>query len=255
MSEPAYTPGWSPQVSAFMERRTAQSHAAAMLALLEPGRHLLDLGCGPGSITVGLARAVAPGRVAAIDREPSQIRLLEARAAREGLANIDARAGDAMALDLEDDSVDAAWAHALLEHLPDPAGALREMARVVRPGGPVVAVSPDWGGFVLAPPVPEADAAIARYQAIQRGNGGDVRAGRELGLHMAAAGLHDITVSARYECYDDRAAIADYLATTIERSPGPDDARLARALRAWSALPGGMFAQAWVTAVGRVAPR
>lgn len=255
MSGAAYTPGWSPRVSAFMERRTAATHAGAMLALLRPGMSLLDLGCGPGSITVGLARAVAPGRVTAIDREETQIRLLEARAAREGLTNIEARTGDAMALDLADGAVDAAWAHALLEHLPDPAAALREMARVVRPGGPVVAVSPDWGGFILAPSVPEADAAIARYEDIQRANGGDVRAGRALGVHMAAAGLRDVALSARYEVYDDRVVIAEYLAATIARSAGPEDARLARALREWGALPGGMFAQAWVTAAGRVAPR
>ncbi len=172
-----------------------------------------------------------------------------------------------MALPLADAAVDAAFSHALFEHLPDPRGALAEVARVVAPGGPVVVVSPDWGGFVLAPSVPDVDAAVRFYERIQTANGGDVRAGRALGTHMRAAGLRDVTMSARYECYEDRGAIADYLATRIEASPGVDHSvergwasaaevrGMAAALREWSAIPGGMFAQAWISATGRVAPR
>jgi len=213
MSDGAYTPGWSPHVSAFMERRTAESHGQEILGHLRPGMDLLDLGCGPGSITVGLARAVAPGRVTAIDREASQIALLIARAAAEGVANVEAVAGDA---------------------------------------------------FVLAPAEPEVDEAIRFYERIQTANGGDVRAGRSLGAHMRRAGLAEVTMSARYEVYEDRAAIADYLASRIEASPDQDHSvelgwasaanvrGLARALREWSAIPGGMFAQAWISATGRV---
>ena len=266
MSDAAYTPGWGPHVSAFMERRTAESHGQEILGHLRPGMDLLDLGCGPGSITVGLARAVSPGRVTAIDREGSQIALLVARAAAEGVSNVAALAGDALALPLGDASVDAVFSHALFEHLPDPVAALREVTRVLRPGGVVVVVSPDWGGFVLAPSEPEVDEAISFYERIQTAKGGDVRAGRSLGAHMRRAGLSDVTMSARYEVYEDRAAIADYLASRIEASPDQDHSvelgwasaanvrGLARALREWSAIPGGMFAQAWISATGRPPP-
>jgi len=264
MSDGAYTPGWSPHASAFMERRTADSHGQEILGHLRPGMDLLDLGCGPGSITVGLARAAAPGRVTAIDREASQIALLVRRAAAEGVSNVEAVAGDALALPLADASVDAVFSHALFEHLPDPVAALREVIRVVRPGGVVVVVSPDWGGFVLAPAEPEVEEAIRFYERIQTANGGDVRAGRSLGAHMRRAGLAEVAMSARYEVYEDRAAIADYLASRIEASPDQDHSvelgwasaanvrGLARALREWSAIPGGMFAQAWISATGRV---
>ncbi|HET6692379.1 MAG TPA: methyltransferase domain-containing protein [Miltoncostaeaceae bacterium] len=244
MSGTRYTPGWSPRAVAFMERRTAATHAPEALAVLRPGMDLLDLGCGPGTITVGLARAVAPGRVVAVDADPGQATTTRERAAADGVP-VRALAADAAALPLPDASFDAAFAHALLEHVADPVAVLREVRRVLRPGGVAVATSPDWGGFVLAPDDPGAAAAIAAYERLQAANGGDVRAGRRLGGHMAAAGFAGVAMSARYEVYEDRTAIADYLAERLGDTPE------AGALRAWGRLPGGLFAQAWVTARGQ----
>lgn len=264
MSPAGYTPGWSAVASGFMARRTAPTHAGEILARLRPGMDLLDLGCGPGSITAGLARAVAPGTVTGVDRADSQIALARARMDDEGLGNVRLLVAAADALPVADDAFDAAFAHALLEHLPDPDAALAEMRRVVRPGGPVVVVSPDWGGFLLAPADPAVTRAIACYTSIQRTQGGDVHAGRGLGEAMLRAGLTDVAMSARYEVYDDRAAIAGYLAERLEASPereddgarggiGADEVRaLAAALRGWAERPSGMFAQAWVSAAGRV---
>jgi SAM-dependent methyltransferase len=150
-------------------------------------------------------------------------------------------------LPLPDASVDAAFSHALLEHLPEPAQALREMRRVVRPGGPVVAVVPDRGSFILAPPDAGAEEGLARYRRIQEAAGGHPLAGRRLGEWMTAAGPERVALSARYEVYGDRALIAGYLAARLERD---GLAAEARALRAWSARPAGMLAQAWVAAVG-----
>lgn len=258
-----YTPGWSDGATAFMERRTAESHGAAILRHLRPGMALLDVGCGPGSITVGLARAVAPGRVVGFDAAASQVDRARRRAADAGVGNVEFHAAPADALPVGDGTFDAAVAHALLEHLVDPVLALGEMRRALRPGGVAVAVSPDWGGFLLAPEDPAAARAVACYKAVQRSNGGDVHAGRRLGEWMRRAGFDEVGMSARYEVYDDRAAIAGYLAERLEGSGDREDDRarggvgaeeargLARDLRAWAERPGGMFAQAWVAAWGR----
>jgi SAM-dependent methyltransferase len=252
---PRYTPGWTADAAAFMARRTARSHAEALLPHLRPGLDLVDVGCGPGTITAGLAEAVAPGRVWGFDRDPGQV-----AQARDRVPGATFAVADAAALPLPDGAAGAGWAHALLEHVPDPVAVLREMRRVVRPGGVIAAVSPDWGGFLLVPPDPVADAAIAAYEAIQSANGGDVHAGRRLGTWMRAAGLERVTTSARYEVYDDPRIIAPYLAARIDRSPELDGAdpaeavRLAAALRDWADRDGAMFAQAWIAATGWVPP-
>jgi SAM-dependent methyltransferase len=236
-----------------MARRTATTHAGAVMGHLRPGLDLVDVGCGPGTITTGLATAVAPGRVWAFDRDPEAV-----AEARRRLPDATVAVADAAALPLPDDAADIAWSHALLEHVADPVAALREMGRVVRPGGVVVAVSPDWGGFLLAPPDPAAEAALAAYERIQTANGGDVHAGRRLGAWMRAAGLERVTSEARYETYDDPRAIAGYLAARLDRSPALDGAdpaeavRHAAALRDWAGREGAMFSQAWVAATGWV---
>jgi hypothetical protein len=108
--------------------------------------------------------------------------------------------------------------------------------------------SPDWGGFLASPPSPRLSRALDAYTALQTGNGGDVRAGRNQGLHLAAAGFEAIELSARYECYDSRRLIAEYLARRLEEA---GDGASASALRDWSEDEPGMFAQAWVSAVAR----
>ena len=84
--------------------------------------------------------------------------------------------------------------------------------------------------------------------ALQSGNGGDVQAGRHQGPLLAAAGFEAIELWARYECYDSRQLIAEYLARRLEQG---GDVASASALRDWSGDEPGMFAQAWVCAVAR----
>jgi SAM-dependent methyltransferase len=178
-----YVPGYGADAIAFMERRSAETHAAFVLPRLAPGTRLLDCGCGPGAITVGLAQRVAPGLVVAVDREPSQTALTAERAAAEGVDNVEVQVADVAALPFPEGSFDAVFAHALLEHLSRPAEALAEMRRVLAPGGMIALAAPDFGGFLLAPPDPEVDRAVEYYRRIRESAGGDPLAGRRLGVH------------------------------------------------------------------------
>ena len=197
---------------------------------------LLDCGCGPGGITIGLARRVSPGEVVGVDVGGEQ---LERARERASAANVRAtfREASVYSLPFPEAHFDAVFSHALVEHLAEPIKALAEVNRVLKPGGCVGLRSPDWGGFVLHPWSEKLARAMAEYQAVQQANGGDVFAGRKL------AGGWDGTVSriqssAAYEIYPSAALIADYLALQLDAKGRSDAAGI---LRASAKEPDAMF--------------
>lgn len=248
MTRETYTPGHGPQAVAFMAQRSLATHGAFFRPHLRPGLVVLDCGCGPGTITVGLAEAVAPGKVVGVDASAGQVEAAVALASAAGLANATFQVANCYHLPFAEGTFDLAFSHALLEHLADPVAMLREVLRVLKPGGVIGVCSPDWGGFLLAPPSEPLHAAIEEYKNIQRRNGGDVEVGRKLGLHLGAAGFGDLRLAARYECYASPGFIGEFLASQLDRE-GRGEA--AEVVRRWAGSEGGMFAQAWVSATGR----
>src|SRR3712207_1758805 len=104
---------------------------------LPPGGRLLDVGFGIGTITVGFADLVATGEVIGIDVEPTQLERAQALAIERRVTNVRFEVADVYRLPFPDGSFDAAYANSLLQHLADPVAALREVHRVLRPGGVV----------------------------------------------------------------------------------------------------------------------
>ncbi len=243
-----YTPGHSPTSVNFMAMRSLESHGAFFQEALSGGRRLLDVGCGPGTITLGLAQTLSSGEVVGVDFAESQVEEAQRRAFDLGLENLRFLKASGDDLPFPDASFDRVFSHALFEHLPEPEKAAAEIFRVLRPGGIAGICSPDWGGFVLAPPSIELTAAIQTYQDLQKAKGGDVLAGRKLGSWLAHAGFTQVQMSARYECYASLLSIGNYLAEQLEAAGKGEDAQV---LRQWSQQDGGMFAQSWVSAIGR----
>lgn len=179
--------------------RTAENSAAYLLGSLEPGMDLLDVGCGPGTITVGLAERVAPGRVVGLD---SSSEVLE-EARREAKSRPDGTAsespefvvGDVYALDFDDGSFHVAHAHQLLQHLSDPVAALQEMGRVLRPGGLLAVRDSDYGAFSWWPADPMMDRWREIYHQVTRQNRAEADAGRRLLGWVQAAGFGEVEVS------------------------------------------------------------
>jgi ubiquinone/menaquinone biosynthesis C-methylase UbiE len=242
-----YTPGVGRTAVSFMAARSAQSHAAFLLAHLSAGMSVVDVGCGPGTITVGLAEAVAPGRVLGVDQGSDQLTEARALAGRSGVTNVSFATASCYRLPVPDSSVDRVFAHALIEHLGDPMRAVAEMRRILRPGGIVALCSPDWGGFILSPPTAAVDRAVGDYTELMVGNGGDPLAGRQLARYLSQSGFENIRIDARYERYADTGEIAGYLGAQLIET-GHRSA--ARALTDWARDPFSMFAQTWVSAVG-----
>jgi SAM-dependent methyltransferase len=226
-----------------MARRSLSSHGSFFRPFLWPGAVVLDCGCGPGTITTGIALAVAPGgSVTGIDANPEQIE--QARQEPAPYANVAFEVSEIYNLPFPDGHFDAAFSHALFEHLADPVRAAREVLRVLKPGGAFGVRSPDWTGKLAAPPLAAVDAALRRYGERQAANGGDLEIGRKLGSVLGEAGFDAIRQSASYECYSPPGMIADYLARQVESED-------ASALRNWAGTGGAFFAQAWGEAVGR----
>jgi ubiquinone/menaquinone biosynthesis C-methylase UbiE len=151
-----YTLGYSDAERRRLAGRRAESWAGFLLPHLRPGMRLLDVGCGPGSITLGLAAAVAPGYVAGVDLALVQVEAARA-AAEEAGAAVDVAVADAYSLPFPDGTFDAAFAHTVLFHLREPVAALAEMRRVLRPGGVVGVRDPDVGAELWRPPSPSID--------------------------------------------------------------------------------------------------
>ena len=130
-----YTMGCSEEFLKLLGRRSMETHAKHLLPYLKSGLRVLDFGCGPGTISIGLAKAVEPGEVHGIDMEDSHIGLAQSAAVAGGHGNATFRVGDVTDLPFEDGSFDVAHCHAVLMHVPDTKAVIGEVKRVLKPGG------------------------------------------------------------------------------------------------------------------------
>jgi SAM-dependent methyltransferase len=245
-----YTHGHHESVLRSHRWRTAENSAAYLLPQLTSSDRLLDVGCGPGTITADLATRVT--HVTAMELTDAALDLARAEIGRRGLRNVDFVVGDVHALDFPDDSYDVVHAHQVLQHVADPVAALREMRRVSRR---LVAVrDSDYAAFAWYPRLPELDEWRALYDRVARGNGGEPDAGRRLLSWAHAAGFPDVTASASAWCFADpadrawwggmwaeRVVESDMARTAVDTGAATpaDLARIARGWQRWAADPDG----------------
>ncbi|WDF32970.1 methyltransferase domain-containing protein [Arthrobacter agilis] len=254
MSDEVYSHGHHPSVTAAHAIRTVATSAAYLEPLLETGMDLLDVGCGPGSITAGFAGIVAPGSVLGVDSSADV--LAQAADEHADVLNVEFREGNVYDLDAADESFDVVHAHQVLQHLADPVAALREMRRVVRPGGLVAVREADFGAMTWFPAIEELDAWRDLYGRLARGNRGEPDAGRRLPGWAAAAGFTDVEVSSSnwtYASGEDRRFLADswaervlhsaFATQTLERGLADQRTleRLAEGWNRWARRDDGIF--------------
>ena len=124
---------WDVMRLAYYDERVIENMAE--VSGISEASEVADVGTGTGFVAAGLAPRVK--RVVGIDSAPAMLEVAGKNLRALGVSNVDLVVGDAARLPLEDGSVDAAFANMVLHHALDPAAMLREMARVVRPGGAV----------------------------------------------------------------------------------------------------------------------
>jgi ubiquinone/menaquinone biosynthesis C-methylase UbiE len=252
-----YTHGHHESVLRSHTWRTAANSAAYLLGSLKPHMKILDIGCGPGTITADLAALVPEGHVTGVDQAAGILDQARSTAAERGLTNVDFAAADVHALDYPDDTFCVVHAHQVLQHVGDPVQALREMRRVVKPGGIVAVRDSDYAAMAWYPQTPGLDDWLALYRRVARANGGEPDAGRRLKSWALEAGFTDITVSSSNWTYSTDEERAWWSGLWAERTTASSYARrategghadaatlasIAEAWREWGEQQDGWFA-------------
>lgn len=200
MNPPDYVMSYAPAVLEALGQRQAATSAAFLLPHLRPGMTLLDGGCGPGSITLELARALAPGVVLGLDVESAQFEFGRARARAAGLGNLHFVRGDVRALPLRDGTLDALYLNAVLAYQGAAADdVLGEARRALRPGGVLAVSDVDYGATLLAPRSPALERALELLRRVFELCGGAPLGARDHRARLRAAGFVDVRASARAE--------------------------------------------------------
>ena len=261
-----YTHGHAPATVRQHGQRTAEEAAAFLLPELRAGMRLLDVGCGPGSITRGLAERTAPGEVIGLDLSRETLEAARHDASVRGLRNLRYEEGSVYELRFPDTSFDVAYAHQVLQHLRQRDAALREMLRVVRPGGLVAIRDVDWGTVAYWPRDAWIDRFIEVHHQTWYRNGGEPRMGRELRALFNAAPVRDLRITASVWCYATPAETLEWGESYAQRlltSPmggraveygyatRDDIEAMAAAFRAWAAHPDAVWIFTHVAALGR----
>ncbi|HET6794122.1 MAG TPA: methyltransferase domain-containing protein [Acidimicrobiales bacterium] len=256
MTPDTYSHGHHESVLRSHTWRTAENSAPHLIGLLEPGRSLLDVGCGPATITADLARRVAPGPVVGIDASADVVVGAVDTLGEDLPDNLDLRTGDVYDLAFDDGSFDIVHAHQVLQHLSDPVAALRQMRRVLRPDGVLAVRDSDYAGFFWWPADVRLDRWLDIYHRITACNGAEADAGRRLPEWVAAAGFSDLRVTSSTWTFadpDSRSWWGGLWADRVLLSAFAEQAvaygladraeleELARGWRSWAEAPEGVF--------------
>lgn len=260
-----YTMGYGVASTSIMAVRTAKQHAPFFTSRLKPGMKVLDCGCGPGTVSLGLAEIVAPGEVVATDIEESQLAIGRKEAERRALSNIRFERASIYELPFESNHFDAVFSSAVIGNLQEPVRGFEEIHRVLKDGGLVAIKEFDHGGDLLYPMDPVIGEGLALYDRLRRHYGHDPESGRKVFGYLQQAGFRDISVAATYDTIYDVVAlrrISEMLSRLVQEAFAKplqdfgwaDPELIQRIKEAWLRFPespGAFYAMAWCEALAK----
>lgn len=195
---PGYVHGYSP-----VEATRLNDQATTLTELLHgdtvypPGSRVLEAGCGVGAQTVILAANSPGAEITSVDVSAESLAEAERRVRAAGFADVTFQRADIFDLPFPDDHFDHVFVCFVLEHLPDPTGALAGLMRVLRPGGTMTVIEGDHGSTYFHPDSEPARRAVQCLIDLQARAGGDSLIGRRLYPLLVDAGYRDVAVSPR----------------------------------------------------------
>ena len=249
-----------------MARRTAEKEGAFFLKHLKENMQVLDVGCGPGTITLGFAQAVEHGTVIGVDFQAEEVERAQILSAERGITNLEFKVANAYQLPFADRSFDAVFGNALLWHLSEPQKALAEMKRVLKPGGIVGVRECDWGARIHEPMTETLKNWYDMTLKVRRHNAGNPHMGRGLSRLLLNADFERVEISASVWSAGTSEEIKDcssfliaqlqgFAKTTILpnewMSPSELDAVVTE-IELWSNQAGAFYMETYCEALGRV---
>jgi ubiquinone/menaquinone biosynthesis C-methylase UbiE len=223
-------------------KRTAETNAAFFLPNLKPGMRLLDVGCGPGSITVGLALRVEPAHTVGIDTSESVIETARSLAKAKPVRHLTFEVGNIYESRFPDESFDAIFAHQVLQHLRRPVDALRQFRALLTSGGVAGVRDVDWGSTIFYPENQGIRRFLALYYELARRNGGEPGAGRIFDIGFAR---RDYPAATREwaDTYADRTLHSNIAEKSLEYgiATRSELAAIAASWRAWGQDPDALW--------------
>jgi ubiquinone/menaquinone biosynthesis C-methylase UbiE len=253
----SYTHGHHDSVLRAHRSRTAQNSAGFLLPHLRDDMTLLDVGCGPGTVTADLARVLAGGEVVGVDASGKVLDAAREHAAALGYSNVRFEQANAYELPFDDDTFDVVYAHQLLQHLSDPVAALREMRRVAKPGALVAVRDADYAAMAWYPESAGLNEWNELYHEVTHAYGFEPDAGRRLMSWVQEAGFGGIVPSASSWCYAtptdrlwwgelwaERCVESNFAVQAKDAGLADDVAleQIAQDWQAWAQAPDGWFA-------------
>lgn len=255
----------APEVVDYLGIRTATREGAFFIPHLTPTMRVLDCGCGPGTITVGLAQIVAAGHVVGLDREAAELEQARRYAEQQRVANVEFQLGNVYELPFPDSSFDAVFAHAVLQHLSEPMRALDEMRRVLKPGGLIGVREEDRDADLIYPFPPRLQETHAVLMRFWQQIGGDPYFPKRYRAVLREAGFTRLRMTASCEYRSERETARAWVNVLTQFINNPTFVELATsqgwadaaarnemvaALQTWGDHPDAFWAETWCEAVG-----